>query len=65
MAIDIAKLTEADKGREVTFTYHHGEKKYGHLSSWNECYVFVRFHGPNGESCEPSMCDFSLLGGAR
>jgi hypothetical protein len=58
--IDLAALTIGDVGREVTFTYHHGEKEYGHLSSWNERYVFVRFRGPNGAACNPEMCEFSL-----
>lgn len=65
MAIDLASLTNDDIGREVTFTYPHGEKQYGHLTSWNKHYVFVRFRGPNGASCDPAWCDFSFLGGAR
>ena len=57
--IVLADLTDADKGRPVTFTYHHGEKERGVLSSWNDSFVFVRFNrGVTGEACNPAMCSF-------
>lgn len=57
--IRLENLAESDKGRKVIFTYSHGERVEGELSSWNDRYVFVRFKGPNGEACDPSMCEFS------
>lgn len=60
--IDVHKLTNDDVGREVTFTYAHGETKVGRLSSWNDWYVFVRFLGPGGEACDPKQCEFSTSG---
>lgn len=43
--IEIASLTEADKGREVRYNLKnfkaHG---YGKITSWNEHFIFVRYH---------------------
>jgi hypothetical protein len=41
--IDITTLTEADKGREVRYTAW-GEIQYGHITSWNDGFIFVRYH---------------------
>ena len=42
--IDISKLAESDKGRAVTYTAGHGDKEFGVISSWNDRFVFVRYH---------------------
>ena len=42
--IDISKLTKSDKGRAVTYTAGHGDKEFGKISSWNDKFVFVRYH---------------------
>ena len=42
--IDISKLTEKDKDREVVFE-DHGKKEYGCINSWNERYIFVVYNG--------------------
>ena len=60
--IQIDQLTEADIGRKVIFTYMHGERVEGELSSWNPDYIFVRFKGPNGEACEPNQLEFAIGG---
>ncbi len=41
--IEISKLTDADKGREVRYTAQ-GLMEYGRITSWNEKFVFVRYH---------------------
>ncbi len=47
------ELTQEDIGRQVTFTYPHGERCYGVLSSFREDgAIFVRFNGPTGERCD-------------
>lgn len=52
-------LNESDIGRKVIFTYQHGERCEGEITSWNDRYVFVRFKGPNGEACDPSNLEFT------
>ncbi len=56
--IDISKLSESDKGRKVRYHREFCKEEVGELSSWNGKYVFVRFKGPNGESCEPEDVSF-------
>lgn len=50
------ELEEKDIGRNVTFTYLHGERSFGQLSSYRSDAeggaIFVRFLGPNGERCD-------------
>lgn len=41
--IDIAKLTEADKGREVKYA-NVGITEIGRITSWNDRFVFVSYH---------------------
>lgn len=41
--IDITALTESDKGREVRYRTF-GRIEYGKITSWNDMYVFVRYH---------------------
>jgi len=58
--IEISKLTEADKGRLVNYHREFCKPETGVLSSWNDKYVFVRFKGPNGESCQPEDVSFEF-----
>lgn len=41
--IEIDKLTESDKGREVRYDAHE-KYELGRITSWNERVVFVRYH---------------------
>jgi hypothetical protein len=41
--IDISKLTDADKGRPVTYHSHHS-MEHGRITSWNDKFIFVRYH---------------------
>jgi hypothetical protein len=57
--IEIEKLTDADKGRKVIYSDNHGLRERGMISSWNNLYVFVRFHAGTA-ACGPeslSFCD--------
>ena len=62
--IDPKTLTDADKGRKVIYQepgdFEGAKREEGELSSWNDFYVFVRFKGPNGESCLPEDVTFAL-----
>ncbi len=60
--IKINELKESDKGRNVIYHREYCEQEVGQLSSWNEKYIFVRFKGPNGESCEPTDVSFEIEG---
>lgn len=60
--IDISKLTEEDKGRNVTYHREFCKREYGKLSSWNAQVIFVRFKGPTGEACEPEDVSFEFSG---
>jgi len=57
--IDISKLSEKDIGRNVIYHREHCKQEVGRLSSWNDKYIFVRFKGPNGESCQQEDVSFS------
>ena len=56
--IDISKLTETDKDRNVIYHREFCDEQVGKLSSWNDKFIFVRFKGPNGEACEPNDVSF-------
>lgn len=60
--IDISQLTESDIGRNVIYHREFCTSEVGKLSSWNSKYVFVRFKGPTGESCQPEDVSFELEG---
>ena len=59
--IDIDKLTDADKERNVIYHREWCNREVGKLSSWNKKYVFVRFKGPNGEACHPEDVSFDPM----
>lgn len=49
-------LTPDDLERNVTFTYRHGRRVFGKLSSYREDgAIFVRFAGPGGELCDAEL----------
>lgn len=68
--IDITALTESDKGREVRYRTH-GSMEYGRITSWNDYYVFVRYHlridgkgqtprtGETSEATAPTELEFT------
>ena len=41
--IEIKTLTESDKQREVIYTTHGGHE-FGRITSWNDRFIFVRYH---------------------
>jgi len=41
--IELAQLTEADRSRIVRYRAH-GQIEYGRITSWNDEFVFVRYH---------------------
>ncbi len=43
--IEIAALTEGDRGRSVRYESRGGDKvEYGRIASWNDNFIFVRYH---------------------
>jgi len=45
--IVLANLEDKDKNRQVTYVDGTGEKEYGHITSWNDKFIFVDY----GNSC--------------
>jgi hypothetical protein len=43
--IEISKLTENDRGREVVFDSQGPEMEFGIISSWNKRFIFVKYNG--------------------
>jgi hypothetical protein len=41
--IDISRLTDSDKGRQVQYRAY-GKVEFGNITSWNEQFIFVRYH---------------------
>lgn len=60
--IDPQTLTPDDVGRSVTYRGEYGPPKHGKLSSWNQRFIFVKFKGPNAESCSPDSVSFDFGG---
>lgn len=71
MPIAIADLKATDVGREVRYTSFHKDKvEVGRITSWNDKYVFVRYHhqikpilraryGMTSEATDPQDLEFS------
>ncbi len=68
--IDIATLTEKDKGRWVEYTGGAGEKECGKLKSWNDTYIFVvykcagewhRYQDFTGQATSPKDLKFTTI----
>ena len=58
--IDISKLNEKDKDREVVFE-NHGKKEYGRISSWNTHFIFVIYSGKwQSQATKPEQLTFAL-----
>jgi hypothetical protein len=59
--IEIAKLTEKDKGREVVFDSQERKREFGIISSWNERFIFVKYAGSQyGKATRPENLRFSI-----
>lgn len=67
--IEIATLNDGDKGRSVRYETF-GRIEYGRITSWNERFIFVRYHtvveggfsrsrtGETSEATEPRDLEF-------
>jgi hypothetical protein len=64
MAIDIEKLSTEHKGRNVVYTDGVGNTEEGHITSWNDTFIFVDY-GNNcgrGIATSPEDLEFSVGG---
>lgn len=62
MRIEDTEVTGEHIGSPVTYLpphvgrdASHPDAQRGHISSFNDTYVFVRFNSPNGQACRPDM----------
>jgi len=54
--VTLSNLTSADTGRLVVHTAPHGDHELGKVKSWNDYFVFVRFHlGDTSAACYPDQ----------
>ena len=60
LKIEGKEVTEEHVGNKVTHipphadgNVNHKDCRSGKISSFNNTYVFVRFHSPNGQACKP------------
>lgn len=58
--IEKREVNPDDIGSPVTYIPTHAKGdashkdcEHGTISSYNDTYVFVRFHSPNGQACNP------------
>ncbi|MDR2095752.1 MAG: hypothetical protein LBP76_09585 [Treponema sp.] len=59
--IDISKLTENDRGREVVFDFRGSEREFGIISSWNERFIFVKYNGSQqSQATDPMSLRWSI-----
>jgi hypothetical protein len=59
--IEIAKLTEEDKGREVVFDSSGVKREFGIISSWNNRFIFVKYNGSQqSQATMPEDLRFSI-----
>jgi hypothetical protein len=59
--IEISKLTEEDKGREVAFDSPGSKREFGIISSWNERFIFVKYNGlQQSQATRPEDLRFSI-----
>jgi hypothetical protein len=59
--IEISKLTENDKGREVAFNSQGPEREFGIISSWNERFIFVKYNSSQqSQATRPEDLRFSI-----
>ena len=57
--IKIEDLKDTDKGRSVTYTDGVGETEFGHISSWNEKFIFVDYGNSCGRGIATSPSDLT------
>ena len=62
LEIEGKEVNDSDIGSPVTYIPPHAagdashpDAERGHISSFNDTYIFVRFNAPNGQACQPSM----------
>jgi hypothetical protein len=53
MAIDISKLTDSDKGREVVNHSQPSKTEWGRIVRWSDKYIWVRYHTAQWKGAEP------------
>jgi hypothetical protein len=59
--IELSKLTEKDKGREVVFDSRGPKMEFGIISSWNHRFVFVKYGGSHqSQATKPEDLRFSI-----
>jgi len=61
--IEISKLNEKDKEREVVFDDGMKQVEYGFISSWNDRFIFVKYNGnPQSQATLPEYLRFAIEG---
>jgi hypothetical protein len=61
--IEISRLTEKDKGREVVYHVQGTINEFGIISSWNERFIFVKYNGnQQSHATKPENLRFSIEG---
>jgi hypothetical protein len=62
LLIEDIEVTDEDIGSPVTYIPPHAngdashqDSQRGTVSSFNDTYVFVKFHSPNGQACKPEQ----------
>jgi hypothetical protein len=59
--IDISKLSEKDKDREVVFNCLGSKQEYGRIRSWNERFIFVVYNGKwQSQATKPEYLSFTM-----
>ena len=46
--IPISRLKESDIGKEVTYVSYPNNREIGHITSWNEKFIFVNYGTTDG-----------------
>ena len=59
--IILENLKEQDKGRSVIYTDGTGDKEDGHITSWNDEFVFVDYGKSNGRGIATSSEDLDFI----
>jgi hypothetical protein len=59
--IELSKLTEHDRGREVVFDSPGSKMEFGIVSSWNDRFIFVKYNGSQqSQATNPEDLRFSM-----
>ena len=57
--IDVEKLKDNDKQRAVIYTDGTGDTEEGHITSWNDMYIFVDYGNSCGRGIATSPTDLT------